>query len=369
MTSANSGESAAVSRRSFMKTSAAIGAAIAGAPAILRAEDKAGTKPPVMGTGDHTYELVEGWGQLPAGKRFGNTHAVVESEDGRVFIHNASPTGDATCIFDPDGKFIKSWGAQYKQGAHGMDIRKEGNQEFLYLAETSQRIIAKTTLDGEVVWEKHYPKMSRDVKNGKVVPCYHEPNEKFSPTFIALAPNGDFYVTDGYGSNYVHRYNLQGEYLQTFGGPGGKPGTTQDPGKLSCPHGIWCDTREPENPMIVVADRSNVRLQWFTLDGRFIKMVTHELRHPCHFDQRGTDLLIPDLKGRVTIFDKDNNLITHLGDNPNSKEWANNRVPQKDLKPGVFCTPHGAMWDKQGNIYVVEWLPYGRVTKLRHVSA
>jgi hypothetical protein len=44
-------------------------------------------------------------------------------------------------------------------------------------------------------------------------------------------------------------------------------------------------------------------------------------------------------------------------------------VPQKDLKPGVFCTPHGAMWDKQGNIYVVEWLPYGRVTKLRHVSA
>jgi hypothetical protein len=71
----------------------------------------------------------------------------------------------------------------------------------------------------------------------------------------------------------------------------------------------------------------------------------------------------------VTIFDKDNQLITHLGDNPNKEQWANPRVAQADLRPGVFCTPHGATWDHNGNAYIVEWLPYGRITKLKRVTA
>jgi hypothetical protein len=366
-----------VSRRAFVKSTAAIAAASFAAPAIVGADDKAGDKPVRLGQGDYTFELVPGWGELPEGKKYGETHAVVEAEDGRIFIHNASPTGDATCVFDPDGKFIKSWGKQFARGAHGMDIRKEGNEQFLYLAPTGMHKVFKTTLDGEVLMELSYPKLAMDVRDGKIVPDYHDTEVKdkngnkhikkaeefFIPTFIALAPNGDFYVTDGYGSNFVHRYNLKGEYIQSWGGAG------KDPGRMNCPHGIWCDTRDPENPTIVVADRANVRLQWFTLDGKFIKMVTDELRHPCHFSQRGDDLLIPDLKGRVTIFGKDNKLITHLGDNPNPKQWANHGVKPSELTPGVFCTPHGATWDHNGNAYVVEWLPYGRVTKLKRVTA
>ena len=97
-------------------------------------------------------------------------------------------------------------------------------------------------------------------------------------------------------------------------------------------------------------------------------MVNHELRHPCHFDQRGGDILIPDLHGRVTIFDKNNELITHLGDNTNEAQRGKNGVPKGQLQPGQFCTPHGAIWDRAGNIYVAEWLPYGRVTKLKKVE-
>src|SRR3954462_1343172 len=103
-----------VSRRSFIQGTAAAAAATAfAAPAILRADDKAGDKPVILGKGEHTYELVPGWGQLPEGKKYGNTHAVVESQDGRIFVHNASSTGDATCVFDADGKFVKSWGKQF----------------------------------------------------------------------------------------------------------------------------------------------------------------------------------------------------------------------------------------------------------------
>src|SRR5204862_5296995 len=147
--------------------------------------------------------------------------------------------------------------------------------------------------------ELRYPK---DAKNAKGEPCYADEG-KFVPTFIAFGPTGDFYVTDGYGSNYVHRYNIKGEYISTFGGTG------NGEGQLKCPHGIWCDTRDAANPMIVVADRSNVRLQYFTLDCKYISMVKDELRQPCHFDQRNGELLIPDLFGRVTIFDKNNKLV------------------------------------------------------------
>ena len=127
-----------VSRRDLLKGAAAVagvgvaaGAGITGFPAILGAADKAGAKPLIVGTGEHTYEWVDNWGRLPDGKQYKNTHAVIESADGRIFIHNQSPTGDATCVFDPDRKFIKSWGQQFATGAHGMDYRKEGNEEFL----------------------------------------------------------------------------------------------------------------------------------------------------------------------------------------------------------------------------------------------
>jgi hypothetical protein len=343
-------------RRSVLKTAAAGAVALAGAPAILNAM-KNDSNSIVVGTGAHTYEVIDNWAQRPADKPWGDTHMVQEVEDGRIFIHHNGP--DSIHIYDADGKFISSWGGNEMKGAaHGMDLRKEGGEEFLYLALTGQHRVVKTNLKGEKVLELQYPK---EAKNAQGQPCYDGP-AKFVPTFIAFGPNGDFYVTDGYGSNYVHRYNIKGEYISTFGGTGDAEG------QLKCPHGIWADTRDAANPTIVVADRSNIRLQWFTLDGKFIKMVKDELRAPCHFDQQGTDLLIPDLHGRVTIFDKDNKLVTHLCDNSDPAKRGNHGVKPEDLKPGEFCTPHGAIWDRAGNIYVAEWLPYGRVTKLKHVS-
>jgi hypothetical protein len=350
----------APSRREVIK-SAAIGAvAAAAAPAIFSTMAKADTTgKKILGTGKHTYELVDNWAKRPANKTWGDTHMVQEVEDGRIFICHNGP--DCVHMYDPEGKFIGAWGDEMKGGAHGMDLRKEGGEEFLYFAPTSQHRVLKTNLKGEHVFELKYPKDAVGPKGEK---CYAD-ESKYSPTFIAFAPGegGDFYVTDGYGSNYVHRYSIKGEYKSSFGGTG-----TGD-GELKCPHGIWCDTRDPSNPMILVADRSNVRLQWFTLDGKYIKQVRDELRAPCHFDQEGGDILIPDLHGRVTIFDKDNKLVTHLGDNPDAAKRGAHGVKPNELVPGEFCTPHGAIWDRAGNIFVTEWLPYGRVTKLKRISA
>jgi len=303
----------------------------------------------VLGSGAHTYELVEGWGQLPAGKAYGYTHGLAEDSQGRIYVHNQSP--DAVVVFDPDGKFITSWGEDFAAGAHGMQLRKEGNTEFLYLADIARHIVVKTTLDGDVVWTLEYPKESG---------VYDDP-KKYTPTNVAFAPNGDFYIADGYGESYIHQYNSKAEYIRTWGGKGAEAG------KMSCPHGLWVDTRGTQ-PLLVVADRANVRLQYFTLDGKHVSFVTEELRHPCHFSQRGDDMLIPDLFGRVTIFDKANKLIAHLGDTPGvEKTEGYPNLPKEQRVPGKFISPHSAIWDHLGNIYVVEWISDGRVTKLRRV--
>jgi hypothetical protein len=359
-----------VSRRSFVNTTLGAAVAAAVAPAALRAGEKAmpTTRPTLVGADQHRYEVLDDWAKLPAGKEFGNTHGVCETADGRIFIHNASPTGDCVCEFDPNGKFIRSWGKGFSGGAHGMQLRKESGEEFLYFATTSNRSVVKTNLKGEHVFDLlGYPKDALDPKGQPLYQANekHTAEQRYAPTNIAFAPGengGDFYVADGYGSNFVHQYNGQGKYIRSWGGTG------SDVGQLKCPHGIWCDTRDAKNPMIVVADRSNVRLQYFTLDGKYVSMVTDELRAPCHFDQRGSELLIPDLKGRVTIFDRNNKLVVHLGDNPHESLRANNGVPPEQLVAGQFCSPHQAIWDSAGNIYVVEWIKYGRVTKLRHVA-
>jgi sugar lactone lactonase YvrE len=352
------------SRRSFLRTGIGAAVAAASAPLILKAEDKTvstNARPTVVGSGDHTYTVVDNWAKLPSGKRFGNTHGVCEAADGRIFIHNTSPTGDSMCVFDPDGTFIKSWGKAYAPGAHGLQLRKEADGEFLYLAETGQHFVAKTDLDGNEIFRFGYPK---DAKNDQGQPCYPDPN-RFVPTNIAFHPtDGSFYVSDGYGNGYVHHYDAKGNYLSTFGGTG-----TED-GKFKCPHGITVDTRNPANPRIIVADRENFRLQYFTLDGKHLSTQVlpkpgEDAQRPCHFDFfHNGEMLIPDLRGRLTILDKDNNLILHLGENPVEAFRANNGVPDVARKPGQFCSPHQAIFDHAGNIYCVEWLFDGRVTKL-----
>lgn len=302
-----------------------------------------------LGTGRHTYELVKGWGRLPEGKRFGYTHGVAVDGKGRVLIHNQSP--DAVAIFDPDGNFLGSWGSGFKEGAHGMQLSREAEGEFLYFADIARHCVVKTTLDGEELWRIGYPKESG----------LYEAPEKFVPTNVAIAPNGDFYVTDGYGQWYIHQYNRNAEYIRSWGGRGSEPGL------LACPHGIIVDIRGGE-PRVLVADRGNERLQYFSLDGEYLETVSGELRRPCHFDIRGEDLLIPDLFGRVTIFDRNNHLITHLGDTPGVEyepDYPN--LPHEQRIPGKFISPHAAYWDAEGNIYVVEWISDGRVTKLRRV--
>ena len=210
--------------------------------------------------------------------------------------------------------------------------------------------MAKTTLDGREVLRIGTPKR----------PDIYDTEHLFVPTETAVAPDGRIYVADGYGQPWVHIFDKDGRYLSSFGGKG------SGEGQLDNPHGIKIDTRGPR-PLVLVLDRGNSRLQYFTLDGKHVRFVPGLLRKPCTTEQWKDELYIPDLFSRLTILDGQDRLAAHLGDWPDCwkiEGWPN--LPPSDWRVGQFSSPHDLHVDRQGNIYLAEWLSNGtgKVTKL-----
>jgi hypothetical protein len=204
-----------VTRRNFLVTAGVA----ASAPVFLGATDKAGNKAPILGEGKYKYEAQHDWGELPRSIRYGNTHGVCEDSQGHIYIHHTvhatSESLDTVVVFDQKGKFVRSWRRQFKGGAHGLTIRKEGSEEFLYLCDYQHGIVTKRALKGEEVFTLGYPAESvayKQKSDGAAV--------IYRPTNVAVAPNGDLYVGDGYGSSFINQYNQKAEFIRTFAGLG-----------------------------------------------------------------------------------------------------------------------------------------------------
>jgi len=330
------------------------------------AEKKSGSGKLILGSGEHTFEATHDWGELPASIQYGNCHGVVEDAQGRMYVfhtvHKNSTSTDAMVVFDAKGKFVKSWGSQFAGGAHGLHIQKEGKEEFFYLCDTKRSIVVKTTLDGKELLTIGYPKESAAYQpgaDGKPV--------KYVPTNLAVASNGDIYVGDGYGSSFVNQYDKNGKFIRTFGGKAADAAGNKAAGRLNSPHGIFVDKRSGKEEL-VVADRSNNRLQYFSLDGKSERFVQHAPNWlPCHFHFHKSLMLVPDLGARVQILDASNTVVATLGDASDS-EWRKTRTMERDkFTPGKFVCPHGACFNRKGDVFVAEWVEVGRVTKLRKV--
>src|SRR5262249_29407868 len=124
-------------RRDFLKRTAAAGAVAAAGPLFLHAADKAGSKNAVIGTGDYRYECLHNWGELPSSVQWQTTHGVAVDAAGLIYItHQGHGKGvmDTVVVFDPHGKYVRSFGKEWDGGGHGIDLRKEGGEEFLYLS-------------------------------------------------------------------------------------------------------------------------------------------------------------------------------------------------------------------------------------------
>jgi peptidylamidoglycolate lyase len=350
-------------RRDFIRA-ASIGCAAA-ASAVLDTQARDAAAPVRIGSGPWTYTLDESWGTLPAGMKYGFGCAIVLDGQERVYVTSRS-TSPCVAVFNRDGKLLETWSKdftekvgfdpkQYAATAHGLYWSKEPDGEYFYWTENvaggrnAPKIgarVYKTDLKGKVLYT-----LGPGVKTTSDSDAF----DFVSPTDVAVSPNGDIYVVDGYGSQLVHRFDKNFKLVKTIGGKG------KENGKFNTCHGVWVSSLNKE-PELYIADRANDRIEIYSLDLEY-KRTLPDFRKPCCFYQHAGHLYVPELDARVSIVDANDKTVASIGDGKGiaAKEIAKH--------PDKFATPHALTVDSRGDLYVIEWLDFGRPRKFRHTPA
>lgn len=298
----------------------------------------------ILGKGDHRYEVLEGWGQLPPGWSFKEVAAVAVDSRDQVYVFNRG--AHPMIVFDCEGNFLRSWGEGVFTRPHGLTL---GPDESLYCTDEGDHTVRKCSLEGKLLLQLGIA--------GK--PSAYQGGEPFNRcTHVALSPQGDIYVSDGYGNSRVHKYRADGRLLLSWGESG------SDPGQFNIPHNICAD----RDGYIYVADRENHRVQVFDPQGRY-EAQWNNLHRPCALcmeageDSRffigelGPVIPInreaPNLGNRVSIVTKKGQPLSRLGDVRGGES------------PGQFLAPHGIALDSRGDLYVAEvsWTIVGQHLK------
>jgi hypothetical protein len=278
----------------------------------------------------------------PGGQPLGPCHGgAVIDRAGNVYVTTDTPRG--IVVFSPNGKFLRALGPTR---IHALEIRTEDGVEYIYAARPSDHEVVKLTLAGENVWTLGLPTEAGLYKEAK----------GFNPCAVTVAPDNSIYVADGYGSNYVLKFDPQRKFVKAFGGPG------EEEGKFKTCHGIGLDTRQG-TPLLFVCNRNNNRVEYWDLDGKFVKVIQKGLRMPAAVHIRGDYAVVPELQGRVTVLDKAGQIVAQVGDNPNEKQRANFGLPPDQWKDGICNSPHGASIDADGHLVVSEWSQFGHLHK------
>lgn len=321
------------------------------------------------------YSWIDNWCKIPRicgappwGK-VGQVHGIVYSEklDRFIVIHQNNP---AVLIVDRDGNIESSWGNDLPH-AHGLTLYKEGGEEYLWICDNMLHKVIKYTLDGKEVLSLKKPDI--DLYND---PTILDRGGLYQPTWAAQHPEtGEIWVADGYGCWLVHRFSADGTYLSTLDG-------TEGAGRFQEPHGInLFPTGQDGELEFWITDRANHRIVVYGADGTFRRQsdVAHS---PCCFDYKDGVVLVPELFTGAKLIDAQTcELITELGKNPEvgprpdggwwppvaPEKWPN-LLDTDFVRPGVLNSPHGGCFDPDGNVYIVEWIAGGRMTKFARKS-
>lgn len=273
------------------------------------------------------------WGALPTGWSYEEVAGVAVDADDNVYVFNRG--AHPIIVFDRKGRFLRSWGDGIFSKPHGIHI---GHDNFVYCTDEGDHTVRKCTTDGKVLMVIGLPNQPAPLMSGKPFNrCTH----------TALSPEGDIYVSDGYGNACVHKYSPDGRHLFSWGRPGIEPGC------FNVAHNIVCD----DLGIVHVADRENHRIQQFDGTGRFIGQL-HGVHRPCALcATRGADPVLivgelgpsmpvnvrtPNLGLRVTVLNREGAVLERFG----------NGIPGRG--PKNFLAPHGIAIDSRGTIYVGE---------------
>lgn len=250
------------------------------------------------------------------------------------------------------GKILSTYGNEFP-GGHGLTIGGVKGDEFLLVTDTDRHQFYKTTLDGKMIQTWDYPAESEKYQN----------EASFVPTETTVTQDGDIYVADGYGAQYIIHYGADGKLNNIFGGRG------PEPKHLDNAHGICIDTRK-ETPTLIITDRNRCCFKRYSLDGTYLETIFLPGANVCRPVIQGDYMYAAVLTsgstanaetGFVIILDQDNKLISALGGATPTYEGTFCKESYQTAK--LFKHPHDVLVDDEGCLYVCQWnsgqvLPY-----------
>jgi hypothetical protein len=294
------------------------------------------------------YTVAAHWLKLPEGRtQLGNQHGdVAVSAAGDVYVSVQDPAAGLQ-VFSPDGKFLRNVNGA-PSDFHGFVIHKEAGGEFIYGATLRGQTIVKMTLEGAIVMT---------IGSASIPDQYKVRNARSNQlalllTGLDVAPNGDIYVADGYASDYIHRFDKTGKYLNSFGGK-------NPPYSFNTLHKLAIDTRFSPARIIAV-DRANNRVVHMTLEGVFLGVVAKDLLLPAAIVIDGDNVIVGELTGRVTVLDKAGAVVARVGANT-EQGVGTNKLPPAQWREGFVLSPHGVALNAHGDLFVSEFSVFGRV--------
>ena len=274
----------------------------------------------VVVMGDRRYRVEREWGEASGRSPLRLISSIAVDARGRVYAYQrAEPP---VVVFDPDGHVHATWGEDRIADPHGLTIAPDGR---VLLVDRDAHQVLIFTSEGEqagAIGTRHSPRFQ--------APFNH-------PTGVAVAPDGDIYVADGYGNSVVHRFAADGTHWATWGRPG------CGPGEFTTPHAVAVDGRD----RVLVVDRENNRVQLFDREGTYLEE-WGDLYHPMDIfiDDRGMTF-VTDQTPRISLFAPDGALIGRCR--------------------AVWNIAHGIAGNAAGDLYLAEMQP-SRITRLMRVE-
>ena len=331
-----------MNRKQFIQQSSVLAAGMLCGPSVF---SRTPQEEQILGHNNKKYRLNTKWSQVSAAQHpVKDCHEMVQDRLGRIILLT-NETKNNVIIYDRSGKAITAWGHDYP-GAHGLTLFDENGTDVLFICDNNRHQVIKTTVDGRVLMTLDYPK-----ETGQ----YTKP-EEYIPTETTVAPNGDIYVADGYGKDFIIQYDHKRKYIRHFGGKG-----TGDHFLLQA-HGICIDNRDRNNPCLIVTSRMQNAFKRYTMDGKYIDTIPLPGAWVCRPVINGDYLYAAVLQsnsnqwkqsGFVIILDKSYQVVSSLGGN---LPTYNNNVPEEMYQTSkVFQYPHDVCIDDEDNIYVAQW--------------
>jgi peptidylamidoglycolate lyase len=299
----------------------------------------------VLGHNNKRYKLNRRWSKADVSRYpVNDCHEMVQDSKGRIVLLT-NDVKNNILIYDKNGKLLQSWGTEYP-GAHGLTLFNENGTDFLFICDNNRHQVIKTTIDGKILMTLDYPKETGQYTNAN----------EYVPTETAIAPNGDIYVVDGYGKDFVIQYDKSGKYIRHFGGRG----TTA--ANLLNAHGVCIDARDKNNVCVIATSRQQNCCKRFSLQGNYINTIELPGAWVCRPVIKGAYLYAAVLQsnsrqgqqsGFVTILDSNYKVISNLAGSKPTYVSGNLDEMYQTIK--AFHYPHDVCIDDEENLYVAQW--------------